>query len=123
MDGYLLLRGNAGGSHGGLSPLVSSRPEEFYQKQWGDLYRACQFLRRLEGAGPVRVEGCSDKYVYAFSGRLPVGEDQGDTGAEWRYRITGQEAGQEPRGARTESFNSIVVHWRPALDAAGRRSF
>ena len=69
LNGFLLFRGNQAATHSGLCLLSSPSPEAFYKGDWLDLYQAGIFLSNIPKTESIVIQGGSDKYLMAFSGR------------------------------------------------------
>lgn len=79
LDGYLLLRGNPGGTHNGLCWVLSRTPEDFYNGYWRDLYLVSTKMKDDPEPGAVAVVGGNQKYIQHFSQRRAVEPDPGES--------------------------------------------
>lgn len=77
VDVRLIVVGKPQGLHGGLSPLASPTPYDFYKGEWYDLFRACIAVNERAGPGLVAQWPNSTGYVAAFTGRKMVEVSQG----------------------------------------------
>ena len=70
LNSVLLFKGNASGTHGGLSMLASKSGDAFYKGEWADIYAMCRFVGANTPDEPIAVQGDTiSKYVTAFGGR------------------------------------------------------
>ena len=96
LNGILLIKGNASGTHHGLSMLVSRTPEAFYQGDWSDLYELCLELQASFPGETIGVHGeVISKYVSVFA-ELPVIDMPQDVDLPHRVLLTDESVERLP---------------------------